>query len=421
MKKAAKKIPLIRKASGNFIQISLVLMILSTSALYFYVNNLLQREEEEELYSTTARISAVLEKEDLDLQLSPMVEVRKVSGYKPEILKDTIIYDPSQREMETFRELISYQKIKGQYYQISTRTLVVESDEVLFAIVVSYIIIILIMFVFLYYFNQKTSSKLWQPFFANLQTMKAFSIHAEFPIETVDSDILEFTELGGEIEVLTEKVRADYRNLKQFTEDVSHELQTPLAIIQAKIENMLNEGLLNNQQYQSLTSIQRDIYRLTQLNKRLTLLTKIENNQFLKIQPIYLHVILEQLIANLSEISPVRIDYFSQATPDVTMDVYLAEILCSNLVSNAIKYSYSSQPITVKLDKHQLVVSNYGKNPIHHPDKLFIRFYKESEINRATGLGLAIVKRICVLYGFNITYSYKEDKHIFSVEFDSFI
>ena len=280
-----KKVRLIRKTSKTFLGISALLMLVSTVALYFYLRNLLRSEVEEELRSTEARIESSLVENPEPFQLSPVVEIQKVSRLGKEVLKDTIIYDPSQDEMEEFRELSTFSAINGENYRITVRALVVESENILIAVVISYLVIILLVFLFLFYVNRSKNQKLWTPFFHNLEQMKRFSLSSDAPIALMDSEILEFSELNTEIKLLTNKVRSDYRNLKQYTEDVSHEMQTPLAIIQAKIENVINmEEPLDDQQFEQLTSIQRDIQRLSQMTKRLTLLTKIENNQFANIE-----------------------------------------------------------------------------------------------------------------------------------------
>ena len=285
MGETLKKIRLIRKTSKTFLGISALLMLVSTVALYFYLRNLLQSEVEEELRSTEARIESSLIENPEPFQLSPVVEIQKVSRLGNEVLKDTIIYDPSQDEMEEFRELSTFSAINGENYRITVRALVVESENILIAVVISYLVIILLVFLFLFYVNRSRNQKLWTPFFHNLEQMKRFSLSSDAPIALMDSGILEFSELNSEIKILTNKVRSDYRNLKQYTEDVSHEMQTPLAIIQAKIENVINmEEPLDDQQFEQLTSIQRDIQRLSQMTKRLTLLTKIENNQFANIE-----------------------------------------------------------------------------------------------------------------------------------------
>jgi hypothetical protein len=415
MNNQTKKIGLLRKTSKTFLSIGVVLMLFSTVALYFYVRNLLQSEIEEELRSTEARIESSISGNNPIYQLPPMVEVIEVSNLGLEHLKDTLIYDPSQNEIEDFRELTTYSKINNHNYRITVRTLIVESEDILIAFIISYLIVILSVFVFLFYFNKSRTQKLWTPFFKNLEQMKLFSLTSDTPISLMDSDILEFSELNTEITTLTDKVRSDYKNLKQFTEDVSHELQTPLAIIQAKIDTIINGEELNDLQFEQLSSIQNDIQRLKQLNKKLGLISKIENDQFTNISLCNLNLILKDRIENLSELYPSEILFESNEDVVLLMDAHLAEVLCDNLLSNAIKYSLPNTPIKVILEKESFSVKNKGKRAILKPDQLFQRFYKESDEVKSTGLGLAIVKKICDLYDFQPSYRYTNNEHHFTI------
>jgi hypothetical protein len=415
MNNQTKKIGLLRKTSKTFLSIGVVLMLFSTVALYFYVRNLLQSEIEEELRSTEARIESSISGNNPIYQLPPMVEVIEVSNLGLEHLKDTLIYDPSQNEIEDFRELTTYSKINNHNYRITVRTLIVESEDILIAFIISYLIVILSVFVFLFYFNKSRTQKLWTPFFKNLEQMKLFSLTSDTPISLMDSDILEFSELNTEITTLTDKVRSDYKNLKQFTEDVSHELQTPLAIIQAKIDTIINGEELNDLQFEQLSSIQNDIQRLKQLNKKLGLISKIENDQFTNLSLCNLNIILKDRIENLSELYPSEILFESNEDVVLLMDAHLAEVLCDNLLSNAIKYSLPNTPIKVILEKESFSVKNKGKRAILKPDQLFQRFYKESDEVKSTGLGLAIVKKICDLYDFQPSYRYTNNEHHFTI------
>ncbi len=412
-----KKTTLLRKTSKAFLLTGLLLTILSSIALYFYTKKLLQDQVEESLYSTEARVVDALKNDKVVYSLPPVTEIRKVNNIGKETLKDTIIYDPSQDEMEGFRELATYEKIDGQIYQITVRNLVVESGDILIAIVLSYIIIFVLAFVFLFFFNTTRNVKLWNPFFKNLEQMKKFSISSNEELQLVDSDVLEFSELKEEILLLTTKVRNDYQNLKQFTEDVSHEMQTPLAIIQAKIDNIINEHSINDKQFEQVSSIQKDIQRLKQLNQRITLLTKIDNNQFIKIEDVNLTKLLKEKIENFKEMEIDYISLHSKKDIIVSMDFYLADILINNLISNAIKHSGPEKNISIIAENNSLVISNYGQQALIHPEKLFLRFYREANSMKSTGLGLAIVKKICDLYKFDLSYSFEDQQHSFSITF----
>lgn len=412
-----KKIKLLEKTSKAFLLTGLVLTILSSIVLYFYTKKLLQDQVEESLYSTEARVVDALMDDQPVFSVSPVIEVRKVDKTGKKILKDTVIYDPSQDEMEEFRELSTYENIGGQLYHITIRDLVVESGDILVAIIISYILIFVLSVLFLFFFNTNRNIKLWNPFFKNLEQMKKFSISSLEELQLVDSDILEFSELKEEIQLLTSKVRNDYQNLKQFTEDVSHEMQTPLAIIQAKIDNIINEHTINDKQFEQISSIQKDIQRLKHLNQRITLLTKIDNNQFVKVEEVNITKLLTDKIENFKELEIDYIVLHSENDLVVAMDSYLAEILINNLLSNAIKHNAKERNISVDIKENNLLISNYGLNALLHPERLFQRFYREVNSVKSTGLGLAIVKKICDLYGFTIRYNFRDSQHIFEVDF----
>jgi len=413
----AKKTKLVWKTSKTFLLTGLILAFLSSLVLYFYTKYLLEDEVRESLYSTELRVENALKSGNTHYELPPIIEVNKVKRLSKEVIKDTIIYDPSEDEMELFRELSTFKTIDGIHYQITVRNMVVESKEFLLAIVISNIVILVLAFIFLFYFNTVRNLKIWSPFFKNLEQMKRFSLTSKESLEFVDSDVLEFAELKNEIVLLTDKVRADYENLKQFTEDVSHEMQTPLAIIQAKIDNIINEHGINVRQYEQITSIQKDIKRLKQLNKRITTLTKIDNNQFVNVEIVCLTDLIDDKIESFKELQFANLIHTSKNRFSVSMDPYLADILINNLISNAIKHSKQREEITLVIKDNLLVISNFGEKSLEHPESLFFRFYRESKANQSTGLGLAIVKKICDLYGFKISYQFKEDHHIFSVDF----
>ncbi|SFZ94221.1 hypothetical protein SAMN05428642_1049 [Flaviramulus basaltis] len=413
----SKKTKLIKKTSKTFLITGLILAVLSSIALFFYTRNLLQNEVEEALYSTEARVDDALKNNKIQYSLPPVTEIREVKILKKEILKDTIIYDPSQDEMELFRELSTYKSINGKIYQITIRDLVVESQDILLAIVISNIVVFLLAFIFLFYFNTAKNLQVWSPFFKNLEQMKRFSLTTKESINLIDSDVLEFSELKTEIETLTNKVRMDYENLKQFTEDVSHEMQTPLAIIQAKIDNIINEHSINDKQFEQITSIQKDIQRLKQLNKRIGILTKIDNNQFVNVEPVNLSGFIKEKVNNYKELGFNNIIHFSNENLTVLMDALLGDILINNLVSNAIKHSNKEDKISIITNKNSLIISNVGEDALLHPEKLFQRFYRESKGNQSTGLGLAIVKKICDFYGFKVSYKFEVKQHIFSIHF----
>ena len=392
-------------------------MVLSAIALYLYTKTLLQNEIEEELYSNKDRVERLLiENPDL-LGIPPIMMAEKTKIPQANVLVDTLIYDPLQDEVELFRQLSGTKNINGQEYKITVRAMVIESEDILSAIVLTFLTIILLAFIFLFYLNKSRNEKLWKPFFVNLERLKNFSLKSNETLELSESNIVEFDELNKEMQALTTKIQVDYRNLKQFTEDVSHEMQTPLAIIQAKIDNIINDTNINESQFSEFSSLQGDIQRLKQLNKKMILLAKIENNQFTSIESVSINKILKQSTTNFSELASVQFKLLERESVTVKMDKALAEVLCNNLLSNAVKHNLEGKSIDVVVNQDSIEVINSGLMALDHPEHIFDRFYKESRKPDSTGLGLSIVKKICDYYGFYPSYSFKESKHIFQIDF----
>ena len=402
-----KKTHLLQKASKTFLITSSIIMIFSGVALYLSLKYLLENEIEEELFSNKDRVEHLLISKP-DLQgIPPIMVVEKVKDPQPTVLNDTLIYDPLQDEIELFRELSGTKKINGKEYKITVRAMVIESENILFAIVFTFLAIILVAFVFLFYLNKRRNAALWNPFFMNLAKIKTFSIKSGIPLTLTESDIIEFEDLNREVVLLTTKVQADYQNLKQFTEDVSHEIQTPLAIMQAKIENLFNWMKIDDFQYEQLESLQNDIRRLKNLNKRLIILAKIDNNQFTEPQFVSINELFQEVLLNFKELA--SIDFIIEHNQEITvkMDRALAQVLANNLISNAVKHNVGIHPIKVNFFKNKVQIVNSGNSKLAHPEQVFDRFYKEGNQKDSTGLGLSIVKKICEHYGFNPSYSFK--------------
>ena len=403
-------------------------MMISGAALYFYTKILLEKEIEEELYSNKARIERILAKEGEFIDFESILQVKKVQHQEAEQLQDTLIYDPSQNEIELFRQLSGTKIINGTNYKIIVRAMIIESEDILYAIVFTFFTIIFLAFIFLFYLNKSRNEKLWKPFFTNLTKLKNFSVRSDKPLQLVDSEVLEFHELHKELKILTSKIQTDYKNLKQFTEDVSHEMQTPLAIMQAKIDTVINDGEINETQFQQFSSLQSDISRLKQLNKKLILLAKIENDQFTTNEVISINKLINDTVLNFKELFSIDFLIEENATINVKMDLSLATVLCNNLLSNAVKHNFNNQSIDIKIFDRKLQVINAGEEMLSRPDQVFERFYKESRQKESTGLGLSIVKKICDYYHFVPTYSFEtvhhskktRGRHIFQIDFSAY-
>src|SRR5204863_7149057 len=128
-----------------------------------------------------------------------------------------------------------------------------------------------------------------------------------------------------------------YHNLKEFTENASHEIQTPLAIIRSRLELMLQSDLLNSDHVQNIQVAMDAVHRLSKLNKELILLTRIENRQFEESETFSMNDLIFQQLDHLEVfITPKNITAEKRiyVSVNITMKSNLADILVSNLITS---------------------------------------------------------------------------------------
>jgi signal transduction histidine kinase len=100
----------------------------------------------------------------------------------------------------------------------------------------------------------------------------------------------------------------------------------------------------------------------------------------------------------------------------ITANPALLEILLTNLIVNALRYTPSAGSVLVRVDGRQLTVSNTGNEPLHEQN-LFRRFSRATSEHVGSGLGLAIVREICERYSWQITYGFNDGLHHFTIRF----
>ena len=220
--------------------------------------------------------------------------------------------------------------------------------------------------------------------------------------------------------ILITQSKNAYISQKQFTENASHELQTPIAIIINKLELLLESEHLKEKDAKTIAEVLKISDRLKKINNSLLLLAKIENNQFLEQKNISVNQISKELLLDLQEFAEFKkIDIKVLETNDCTININisLAEILISNLIKNAFFHNKENGTIILAFSENTFTICNSGNTISLNPETIFYRFEKNTTNNKSTGLGLAICMAICKSYSFSLTYQFSENKHCFTVAF----
>jgi signal transduction histidine kinase len=336
-------------------------------------------------------------------------------------LIDTLIYDNLEDEMLNFRMLCFGVEVESKFFTVHILKPLYETEDLSEALFISFIIIILLMIGSLLFVNYKYSIKLWKPFYKTLNQLTHFNVTDQKILQHPETDIHEFNQLQQKLDDLINRVQRDYLSLKSFTENASHEMQTPLAIISTNLELLLQDSNLTSSQLEQISELMESLHKLSKLNKTLLLLTKIENRQFSESETVN---ISETIFKKLSSLKPwidqKEIVLEKNITPKVELELspYLLDVLLNNLLSNAIKYNHpSGGMLKITLSNEKLTVSNTGKSHVKNVKTLFERFQKDNDSQDSMGLGLAIVDQICQTYEYKLNYDFQDGCHLFEIKF----
>lgn len=324
----------------------------------------------------------------------------------------------SSKDDIVLRELLFQTVVDDRVYEVTIGSSLSEGKEFGEYIIVVVLIFVLVSVIILFLFNRLISAFIWSPFYDTLSKIKTWNIKKNEVLDFKDTDIDEFHLLNDTVKDLTRQIQSDYHNLKEFTENVSHEAQTPLSIISTKIELLMQETNYNEKQHKLLVQTYNATQRLYKLNEGLILLTRIENKQFVETSSIDLVQAINEKIEVLEdfiEAKQIVVEKVFNAQVTKEVNPVLLTILLNNLFINAIKYNLEeSGTIKITLDEDSFSVENASISDKIDKQFLFDRFNKNS-ISGSLGLGLSLIKKIVDFYNWHVTYSHKDGIHKFKI------
>lgn len=409
-----------------------VIMMLITGIIYYYAINLILIDdidkdlevEENEIFEYVAKnnqLPQVFESNDQQISFWPATPGSVKRSYIDTVYKKSEVHRRHRRhheEYESGRALISSISAGGKYYRIAIVKSTVETEDLLKIIFGITIGVILLLLLALFTANRLLLNRLWQPFHNLLKELRSFNISDNKTIPQPDTNIDEFKELNQAVTGMASKVKKDYKELKTFTENASHELLTPIAVINSKLDSLLQTENFSQQQSKLLNDLYTSVSRLTRLNQSLLLLVKIENRLVDGHEEIDLKPVIEELLAQFEEIfndKDLKIN-FNGIDKKLKANRYLVDVLLNNLLSNAIRHNITGGQITIALTADKLVISNTGDDAPLQSGELFKRFHKSSS-SEGSGLGLTIAQQICENLGFSLDYKFSNGFHTFTTTF----
>jgi signal transduction histidine kinase len=412
--------------------VSISILCIGEWSLYAFLKHKLNQEAIEHLFEEHKMmlkklnngISIDLLKNNIGDEIT-VLEIASINYITP-VIKDTTITEAygSEEEEEEEKVFLSKKIIfdaqqQTKNYRISILKTTDQDEDFEKSIQVILTLSGLIMVLVLISINVVVYNKLFSPVFKLIKDMGEFSIQKLRKINAPKTSTLEFQKLGKIISNMSKKNIEDYMLMKEFTENMAHEIQTPIAVISSKIEQCMQDRHLTETQSQLLGDANKALNKLFHLNKGLSLLSKLDNKQYTSNQPIKINYLIKERLSYFSDfIEDKHIEISENYTSDITvdMDTSLAETLFDNIFKNAIKHNFEDGKISIITKPNSIIISNTGDEPTVPTEQFFTRFYSKNT-NESLGLGLSIIKKIIDYYHFKITYVYANGFHQITIQF----
>ena len=401
---------------------TIILFIIGIFVVFNFIFMKFDSEQDEQLLSAKKIIIESLKKgktpEQFSSNIGEIIAIRKIKAQTSTLNYFKEYEIQKGQDYAKIRELNFQCLINENAYGISVSISLSQDKKIgeyIFAIVTIYLFISLFI---LFLLNRYISSHIFSPFYDTLSKIKKWNIKKNVPLIFKKTNIDEFNLINITVQELTQQIKIDYINLKEFTENVSHESQTPLSIISSKLELLMQGTNYNVKQQEYLQQIFQSTQRIYKLNQVLILMSRIENKQFLASDSINLQHTIQQKIDELEDfISAKQIivspEFKTQTIKNI--NPILFDILLNNLMINAIKYNLEQDGvIIIRLDEHTLTIENTSDIGKIEKEFLFERFTKSST-SSSLGVGLSLIKKIIEAFNWQITYSHKNNIHTFKI------
>lgn len=340
---------------------------------------------------------------------------------------DSMVYIEVKNETEPARILKTvFQDDNENYYCLTVSTPTFEKEDLIASILLWIVVLYALLLVSIVLVVSGLFRSSLKPLYTLLNWLDNYKLGKSNEPLRNDTSIKEFRKLNEAAIRYSDRSEQLFEQQKQFIGNASHEMQTPLAICQNRIEILLEEENLTFAQQQELAKIHHTITHISRMNKSLLLLSKIDNGQYLDKINVNTNEVLGNLICEYSEVfsyKNIRVDYQQRSVLVFHMSDMLSKILLSNLLKNCYVHTPDQGILKIVIEDNFLLFSNSGTSALDR-EQIFERFYQGTKRENSTGLGLSIVNSICKLEGLKVDYYFENNFHnfkIFSVSGSNFV
>ncbi|WP_121812253.1 sensor histidine kinase [Mucilaginibacter kameinonensis] len=402
---------------------SLVVLLIAGGIYYFAISYIADQQFDRDLAEELGEMNEFIQQHhrlpkpfEFDSYQAKFEPVGQLMA--PPRLTDTLISSSRTSKTASARAIIAIVRLDKTNYRMTIVESKETTDDLVQIIFLITILLIGLLLLALLLANRFLLRGLWQPFYHLLDRLLAFSLTGKVGNSVPETNVDEFRELHAAINAMEEKAGSEYLALKAFTENASHEMMTPIAVITSKLDNLVQDESLTEEHLAQLQDIYNAGNKLSRLGQSLLLLVKIDHQLFKDAVEVHVELALADKVGQFAEITSKKSIVVTSKTESVTVTAspYLIDILLNNLLGNAIRHNNNYGQIRINLNKEQLSIANTGLPNKLDADKIFERFEK-SPASEGTGLGLTIARNICEGYGWKLDYSFNNPYHTFTIRF----
>lgn len=333
--------------------------------------------------------------------------------------QDTMVYIAEKKETEPARILTTiFRNDAGQYYELSVSTPTIEKQDLresifylLIGLFVILLVTILIINIWVFYRSMK-------PFYVLLHWLGDYRLGQTHKPLYNPTHTSEFQKLNDTVIRFAQHSEEVFQQQKQFIGNASHEIQTPLAVCRNRLEMLMEDETLTEQQLGEIIKTYETLEYVSKLNKSLLLLSKIDNHQYSETSQVCLNDVLHSLIPDFEEVyafKEVSLSLEENARLCADMNEVLATVLMTNLLKNAFVHNVEGGSIRITINRDSICFSNTGTLVALDEKRVFERFYQGNKKEGSTGLGLAIANAVCRQFKLELKYVFKDGMHQFWV------
>ena len=335
------------------------------------------------------------------------------------IYLDSMVYIKEKKETEPARILTTiFRNGQDEFYELTVYTPTIEKADLKESIFYLLIILFASLLVVILIVNVWVFRNSMKPFYRLLEWLEGYrlgtgKIKLENPTNTT-----EFQKLNEAVMSFAFHSEEVYDQQKLFIGNASHEMQTPLAVCMNRLEMLMEDEALTENQLKEIVGTYQTLEYASKLNRSLLLLSKIDNSQFVEEKEIDMNGLVKRYLEDYCDVYAYKnIDVHVEETGNfiVRMNDVLAGILITNLLKNAFVHNMDNGSLCIDISSDSIRLKNSAEDGPLDRKHIFERFYQGHKKEGSTGLGLALVDAVCRHSRLKVKYLYEEGWHIFEL------